>query len=289
MKKFNVLVATACVTGSMILITPAAYASQDAKTGQSAASSKATGAGHDAEQQLTKDATRLLQQVDLARQAVDSKNKQAALQHINTALSDQSRISALAKAKNIAAIVPLYSEFDEGSVLGPIEAKRKNQKSSGSSAANSVGVEETTGQFTFVGLDLDKTKQHLEAAKASLNSNNMQAARDSLNAVDNELVMETVTADLPLVTARQNLALAESAARKNEYKETQTALQDACSALDRYAGQASGQHAQEAKQLSQTIHSYAQNVTQNHTGAASKIDGWWHQVDHWFAKSGQSS
>jgi hypothetical protein len=289
LKKLNVLVTTACVAGSMTLITPTVYASQNAKAGQSAASSKTTGTGYSDEQQLTRDATRLLQQVDLARQAFNSKNKQTALQHINEALSEQSRISGLVKAKNMAAIVPLYSEFDESSVLGPIEAKRNNQKPSGSSATNSVGVEDTAGQFTFIGLDLDKTKRHLEAAKTALNSSNMQAASDSLIAVDSELVMETVEADLPLVTARKNLALAEGAAQKNEYRETQTALQDACRALDRYASQASGHHAQEAKQLSQTIHSYAQNITQNHAGAASKIDGWWHQVDQWFAKSGQPS
>ena len=129
----------------------------------------------------------------------------------------------------------------------------------------------------------------LEAAKTALNNNNLHAASDSLDAVDNKLVMETVEADLPLVTARRNLALAEGAAQKNEYRETQTALQAACSALDRYASSSSGSHAQEAKQLSQTIHAYSQDVMQTHADAVGKIDGWWHQVDHWFTKSGQSS
>ena len=185
-------------------------------------------------------------------------------------------------------MVPLYSEFDESSVLRPLEAKRQGGQQSGAGSSAPINVAHTSGQYTFVGIDLDKAKQRLDAAKTALQNKNLQSADDSLSALQTDLIMETVASDLPLLTARENLGLAKSAVDKKDYKEAQTALKGASSALDRYANEASAQHVQEAKDLSKAISSYSQSIAQNHSGAAGKIDGWWHQVDNWFTKQAQS-
>ncbi len=225
----------------------------------------------------------MLRQIGLAQQAIAKKQTRSAQERVNQAVADQAQIASAARAHGLSTVVPLYSEFDEDSVLGPLQAQRKKQQPGSSS--NSIGVEQTTGQFTFVGMDLDKAKQHLDAAKTALDNKNLESANDSLAAVGNELVMETVDSDQPLLTARENLGLAESAAKKGHYRETSTALKDASSALNRYANKSAMHHAQEAKDLSGTINSYSQSVMQNHADAAGKIDGWWHQVNNWFSKS----
>ncbi|MGI9071312.1 MAG: YfdX family protein [Bryobacteraceae bacterium] len=262
-------------------------APQDANTNKSAHSSSSNASGNTSEQ-LSRVSTQMLRQVDLARQAMGKKQTQAALQHVNEAASEQSRVASMAKAKGLPAVVPLYSELDESSVLKPLQAKKQGGQQSGASSSAPIGVAHTSGEYTFIGVDLDKAKQRLDAAKTALQNRNLQSADDSLAAVQTDLVMETVASDLPLLTARENLGLAKSAVGKKDYQEARTALKDACSALDRYATEASVQHVQDAKDLSKAISSYSQNIAQNHSGAANKIDGWWREVDNWFTKRAQS-
>jgi YfdX protein len=285
--KFNYLAAALYVACQMTVTIPALNAApQDTNTNKSMHSSSSN-ANSNTSEQLSRASTKMLKQVDLARQAIAKKDTQAALQHVNQAESDQSRIASMTKAKGLPAVVPLYSEFDESSVLKPLEAKKQGGQS-GTSSAAPIGVAHTAGEYTFIGVDLDKAKQRLDAAKTALQNKNLQSADDSLAAVQTDLVMETVASDLPLLTARENLGLAKSAAGKKNYKEAQTALKDASAALDRYANEPSAQHVQEAKDLSKTISSYSQNISQNHSGAADKIGDWWRQVDNWFTKRAQS-
>ncbi len=287
--KINYLAALLYVTGQMTMITPALNATPQNATSKKSAPAKRSSTGSNPSEQMSRESTRMLRHVDLARQAIANKQTQAALQHVNEALADQSRVASLAKAKGLPSVVPLYSEFDESSVLGPLQAKRKaGGKQSGSSSGTApIAVEQTSGEYTFIGLDLDKAKQRLDAAKTALDNKNLQAADDSLSGVENDLVMETVSSDLPLLTARENLGLAKRAAEKQHYSEVRTALKDASAALDKYANQSSAKHADQAKDLSKSISSYSQTVIQNHSGAASKIDGWWHEVDTWFTKGTQ--
>jgi hypothetical protein len=286
--KCNYLAAALYVACQMTVTIPALNgAPQNANTNKSANSSSSNASGNTSEQ-LSRVSTQMLRHVDLARQSIAKKQTQAALQHVNEAASEQSRVASLREAKGLPAVVPLYSELDESSVLRPLEAKRQNGQQSGASSSAPISVAHTSGQYTFVGIDLDKAKQRLDAAKTALQNKNLQSADDSLSALQTDLIMETVASDLPLLTARENLGLAKSAVGKKDYKEAQTALKGASSALDRYATEESAQHVQEAKDLSKAISSYSQSIAQNHSGAAGKIDGWWHQVDNWFTKQAQS-
>jgi hypothetical protein len=144
-------------------------------------------------------------------------------------------------------------------------------------------VQRATGVYTYVAIDLNKAKDRLQAAKTALSNNNLQAADDALSNVQSDVVLGAVESDLPLLGARENLALAKQAAQKGRYGEAASALKESATKLDTFAGaNASAAHANDARSLSQEIRSYASTIASNHTGAADKIDGWWHQVNAWF-------
>jgi hypothetical protein len=229
---------------------------------------------------LSRQATNLLQQVDQANKAVTAKQTQTAIGHINQALADRNQLATLLKAKGQSLVVPLYSELEDQSVLGPVLSARKGKPQPSTSAP--ITVDDASAQFTFVGLDLDKAESRLDAAKKALENKNPQAASDSLAAIGTDLVVETQEADLPLLAARENLALARTATKNRKYKEASAALKEASIALDTYSKRNATQRTVEVKDLRSKIDSLSQTVAQNHSNAETTIDGWWRQVDSWF-------
>ena len=110
----------------------------------------------------------------------------------------------------------------------------------------------------------------------------MQAASDSLAAAGTELAMETVQANLPLLAARENLSIAESAINNHRTKEASAALKEAAEDLKKFADSNPPQHVEDARKLSTDMESFAQGLRANENGASGKVDGWWHEVDAWF-------
>lgn len=277
----------------MTLTTPLLSAMPQKTSTNNSNQTKRSGLNSTAAKQMTQLATRLLQHVDEARHAISSNQKQAAINRINQAVTERNQLASLAKSNGLSMVVPLYSEFDETSTLGPLMAARKgNQQSKPKASPNGytpVTVEQASGEATFVGLDLDKAKTRLEAAKTALNNGNTQAAADSLNAVETDLVMETEQTNFPLLAARENLGIAESAIKNGHTKESAAALKEASTDLSTFASQNPARHADEARSLGKTIDTYSQSLNQNHSGAANKIDGWWREVDSWFEHPAQSS
>ena len=282
------------VVAQLTMTAPALRAAaQDANTQTSTnkpATSKQPTANQGA-QRMSQLATRLLQHVDQARHAISSNDKQAALNHINQALAERNQLATLAKSKGTSLVV-LYTEFDETSTLGPMMAARKGKQapesSNGPKTYAPVTVEQASGEFTFVGLDLDKAKTRLDSAKTALDNGNNQAASDSLSAIETDLIMETDEASFPLLAARENLGIAESAAKDAHPKEAAAALKEASTDLNKFADGNPPQHVDEARGLGRAIDSYAQNIGPSHTAAVAKIDGWWHEVDSWFEQKSKS-
>ncbi len=226
-------------------------------------------------------ALRLLEQVEQAKQSLASNQTQTAVGHIDRALRFRDQLAALPHAASGPVIVPLYWEFDDTSVLGRTLAARKDGKPQPSKSAP-ITVDAAGTQYTFVGLDLNKVRSRLDAAKSALSSNNPQAAASSLGRIGDELVVMTVQAEYPLLAARENLGLAEIAIRNGRYTEAAAALKEASTTLDQYASGHSAHRPFEAKSLSKRIDSLSQTIAQNHTGATAKIAGWWNEVNGWF-------
>lgn len=271
--KLRLIVPVVCV----VLTTSALHAAP----GNKGAGSPAAASSPSSHRHSSQVALRILQQVEQARQSLAAKQTQAAVAHINKALTYRDQLAAHPPANGRPLIVPLYSEFDDTSVLGRTMAARKDGKQPPSKSAP-VTVDQAGLQYTFIGLDLNKVRSRLDAAKSALSSNNPQAAASSLGRIGDELVVMTVQAEYPLLAARENLGLAEIAIQNGRYKEAAAALKEASITLDQYASGKSAHRPAEAKSLSQRIDALSKTIEQNHTHTASKVDGWWNEVNGWF-------
>ncbi len=272
--RLRLIVPVVCVA----LTTSALHAAQGNPGASSPAAKTAT---QPPSRQSSHLALRLLDQVERAKQSLAANQTQTAVQHINQALTYRDQLAARPHATDGPVIVPLYWEFDDTSVLGRALAARKDGKPQPAKSAP-ITVDAAGMQYTFVGLDLNKVRSRLDAAKSALSSNDPQAAATSISRIGDELVVMKVQAEYPLLAARENLGLAEIAIMNGRYTEAAAALKEASVTLDQYASGHSAHRPFEAKSLSKRIDSLSHTITQNHTGAASKIDGWWNEVNGWF-------
>jgi flagellin-specific chaperone FliS len=229
----------------------------------------------------------LLDATNEARVAVEADNMKDAQFHINHAIENANMILNSSPHQRYAQ---LYDELDRYSVLGPIMTQRnsnngQNSKSQASDASRVAAkthptVREVEGQYTSVALDVQAAKDHLNMASQALQNGNFQKADEALQAVQDSVVVTTVAADLPLLRARENLALARESALQGHFGETQAALNAASRALVDYADN-SGPHANDARSMRSQIVNFNQSLQQNHTDAVSKIDQWWDQTTDW--------
>jgi hypothetical protein len=230
----------------------------------------------------------LLNATNEARIAVEARNSQDASIHIDHALQNATRLEG--DTKN-GRIVPLYQELDRYTVLAPImaEKNRTSNTNTGSPGTNTAAkanrtpnaaIQQVTGQYTSVGLDIQAAKEHLDAAKAAIQKNDFTKADEALAAVQNGVVVTSVASDLPLVRARENMVLAREAVNRGNFKEAHAALTAASQALGKYAGN-QGVHSVEARTVKSQIDNFNQSIEQNHADADSKIDSWWSQVVDW--------
>jgi hypothetical protein len=234
----------------------------------------------------------MIEQTNEARQAIRNNNRMQAEQNINNALDLARQIRQVQPNRQI---VPIYAELQSKSVLEPmLEARQAGERYEQQPRADEaqrgnqpqgVVVQETTGQFTFIGVDVANSVRHLQAARMALENNNPIAADDALAAVENNVITARVASDMPLLRARQNLALAETYAKQGRAQETSVALQAAADGLANYAS-SGGPHANEARALEQQVRSYSQNVRQQQPQqTAAQIDDWWDQTSSWFRQA----
>jgi hypothetical protein len=228
------------------------------------------------EQQMTQLGSQLLQDADHADQALQKHDDNAANRDIDDALTIRMKLAQMTKADGGSMVVPLYADLDDTEYLSTI-GKKANMSANGTSQP--LTVKSNVGQLTYLAIDLDASESRLNAAKIAIQNKNDQAAEDSLAAIGSNLVATSVSTDLPLLTAREDLALARTALRKKNDQAAQADLHQASQALTTYA--ASGPHAADAKQLAGEIDTGAGNTAM--PSAESTVDSWWNRVKDWFA------
>jgi hypothetical protein len=236
----------------------------------------------------------LLDATNEARVAVQADNIEDAQFHINHAMENADTILNGSPHRRYAQ---LYDELDRYSVLGPIMTRRnsnngQNSNGQASDASHVVTATHTTvrnveGQYTSVALDVQAAKNHLNMASQALQQGNFQKADEALQAVQDSVVVTTVAADLPLLRARENLALARESAEDGHFGETRAALRAASRALANYADN-SGRHANDARTIRSQIVNFNQSLQTSHMDAVSKIDQWWDQTTDWMMPAKES-
>jgi hypothetical protein len=270
--------------------------STQAQTKPSNHSNQSTGKVQSAQALRSEEVGDLLNATNEARIAVESRNNQDALFHVDHALQNVARLEN--DNKN-ARFVPLYQELDRYTVLAPImtEKNRTSNTSTGSQGANTTtkttqtpnpAIQQVAGQFTSVGLDIQAAKEHLDSAKLAIQQKDFTKADDALAAVQNGVVVTSVASDLPLVRARENMVLAREAVNRGNFKEAHAALTAASQALGNYASN-QGVHSADARSVKSEIDKFNRSIDQNHADADSKIDSWWDRVVDWTTTSTEQS
>jgi hypothetical protein len=239
-------------------------------------------------------AAKMLEHTAQARQSIKNKNRQQAMTHVNQALESAGKIQTTAR------VVPIFTEFEETSVIGPIQAARAEtqpateaareaepEQPAAGAAGRGTAVREVEGGFTSIAVDMSEARTHLDAAKTALQSGDMAQADRSLLAVQNSVDMVSVESDMPLVKARQNLALALNQAKQGQMSNAQAPLTEAANALNEYRQLPGAEHSSEAAQLSKDIQNFMSVMDQkSQTQASEQIQQWWNRVADWTGREG---
>jgi hypothetical protein len=237
-----------------------------------------------------------------ARQALSSNNPSSAKQDVEQALNLISKIDN-SKIKNTSSssqqadrLVPIYTEFEQTSFLQPVlTAQHKTSKESSSdsevakNSSNSTlpqsdrpeAVTAVDQGYTLIALDTNAAKNDLQQAETDLNNNDSKDADQKLAAVQESVALASSEENRPLVRARENLGLADSAAENNNFSEARATLQAAATALDGYSQNGSAKHASDAKNLSQEIRTATRQSSRASSVSQKQIDSWWNQVADW--------
>jgi len=235
---------------------------------------------------MTQLGSQLLQAAYRADEALQKHDEAAANKDLDEAMAVRTKMAQDAKADGDSMMVPLYADLDDTEYLARIDktgnpvGTTSPPENSSKRASQPMTVMSNVGQFTYLAIDLDKTNSRLNAAKIAIRNRNEQAAEDSLSAIGSNLVEVSVSTDLPLLTAREDLQLARTALNAKNDREAAVDLHQASQALAAYA--ASGPHAADAKALSSEIDSAATN-TSRPALSTQTVDSWWERVKGWFA------
>lgn len=233
---------------------------------------------------LSGDVSLLLYDTSQARTALKDNQRGQAAQDVTRALQADNQMTS-------HRMVPLFTELDEYSVIGPIAASRSaavnapnTTQATTPTRPEALAVRQVTGQYTMAELDPSLAKTHLQAAQQALAGGNTQLADQALKGVEDSVILVSVGSDLPLVRARDNLVLARMDARHGEYEKAHLDLKAACRALDSYS-HGGGAYSGQAETLRTEIQNFNQNMPTNHSQAATKIESWWNQTAGWSTPS----
>ena len=252
----------------------------------------------------SEEASDLLSATDQARNAILNYDKQDALEHVNHALAKAQEIMQQKPGR----MVPIYDELSRYSVIGPVmqsrnrgyegenqEYSQQNNSTGASQQAQKqtqqqsvarnderpVGVQDVVGNFTSVDLDIRLAQDHLTAAKQALEKGDFGGADAALKAVQDGVDVASVSVDLPLARARENLILARESAMSGDQRETKVALRDAARSLREYA-RFGGSHSSQASALCTQIENASNSASQTSTtSSATQIENWWNQLASW--------
>lgn len=222
-------------------------------------------------------------------------------------------------------VVPIFAELEQTSFLQPVLTAKgqsqgqqqsaanngaksnssssnsqsaSNSQQSSSSGANALPqsdqppanapevVKGVEGGFSYIALDVDAAREHLQAAKQALKNNDADKADLELARAQESVDAGTIATNMPLVRARENLSLARSDVKSSSYSQAKADLTAAANALKDYAKDTQAPHAQDASKLSGQIQSAASSIQSSHTASSQKIDNWWNQLANW---TGQKS
>jgi len=291
---------TVCLAALIVALSaPAAFAGDDEKAPRITAKVDTEVAEPlSAEEQRARSlaGAHVLIEVDRARRAVEKKDQEQALKHLDNGLELMSMIEEATPEQTLRTEiragkrvytderktkpleVPIFSEATQVSVYEPVEAAQQEAGEAGGPPT----VREAELRYTRMALDGAVAKTHLERARKAVEDGKWRRADGALAAIQQAVLLERVDAELPLVSARDNLTLARERIDADQIGHARFALQAAADNLESYAGSLDEEQKKKLKEATERIRSLAGELDQdNASEAAGKIDRWWKQIRSW--------
>ena len=211
----------------------------------------------------------LLGDAKSARLALMSNDAARAAQDIESAAEARAKLVRIAHANGKSMVVQIYTELDTNADI-PDEFMIPDR-------AGHIQSFETT----YFAINLDKARTRLDAAQRAVRDGDSQSAETSLAAIRSDLIHGNDAADVPLLAARRELALAQGDIAASRLGAASANLQKASNSLKSYS---SVGHLAAVHQLAYDIQSSMGINTQSGPAVSTKIDGWWASVKTWFSQ-----
>ena len=263
--------------------------------------------------EVSKKAVQALRLTDEARQAIINKDQHLAEKNVDSAMSLLKQVEAkLPNNKNDKThVVPIFAELEQTSFLQPVLTAKNQNQGQGQQSANSDKANSSTnktmannsqsnalpqsdqpaqtpevvnrveGGYSYIALDVNAAMEHLQAAKQHLANNEPGKADLELARAQQSVDTGSVSTDMPLVRARENLALARDEVSSGKYSQAKAELKAAATALNNYAQDSHAQHAKDAKNLMTQIKSQTASTQGSHGIDKQKINTWWNEIANW--------
>lgn len=215
----------------------------------------------------------VLQQTQMARQAIASRDRDSAIGHVKQAVATVSEIQRKAGDAARPLMIPVYSQRETSTTVTPVH---KNGDLKHNSAVRGVD-----GETTITRLNITAAADRLPVAEAALESGDWSAADAALGDVEGSTSVTQTTGNMPLNMARQNLEIAKARVMDGKYHDAVLPLRSAAQALGDYERHFSGQQAANIELARQAMLSMAAHITHEHDGAVGQIDTWTEMTRQW--------
>jgi hypothetical protein len=236
---------------------------------------------------ISREADTMFRQVSAARTDIRAKNTAGAKAAIAKAIDADNAATTTATENHLALVVPIYSELVQDSVIDQVASHAAHAKA-GSTASSSNGrqaaryaVGGNELDLSSVSIDLQRSGTKLQAAQKALDDGDRVAALATLDEIGDDLRVSDVVVPQPLLTARENLAIAHDDLAAHRDAQANAAIAAASSALKRYAANP-GEHAAAARVMANDLAQLEPQAAGNRNRAESSLASWWGNVSGWF-------
>jgi hypothetical protein len=224
-------------------------------------------------------ASGMLQQKKMAQQAIQARDREAALDHIHQAVSLADGILQQTPTNIHPVMVPVAREIETTSTYTPVKHGKEGEMTA-SRIKKNTSIREVEGDVTIEEVDVTNASDRLRTADAALQKFDWTAAELALDSIG---VVETHSrGDMPLLKARDNLMLARTALGGGKNGAIEAPLRSAAEALGDFAHTtSSGQDAASAEAMQKEILAYAHSTSEKHDDTAQRLNAWLERIEQW--------
>ncbi len=310
-KRLATIASTVAICATVFTLGISAQAGESAKI-TSSSDVKALSTLNDQEAQaVSQAAARVLYHTEQAKLALAGKKKDTALKQINQGIKlvriihsavPKYKITTNIKASDLSYktseevaqryVTVVNNSYVEDVVTPVVQAKKSKAFHHHHKTAINPEEDFSMVRSTTVKLDTFLAGRMLAIAKADIKANKLADAEQALTTIQtNGVVLESVSVELPLAEAADNLFLAQAEMANQHYKNASVTLKKASESLKAYKQLSGHTHAKRIATLTKSIDKLTSAIDAHHNTKeikslmeSSKKDmaAWWHEVKSWF-------